>query len=62
MEIVFLNGPTPASFSFIFGLFQANINTIFTTNQCEKNIQMSIQYTYSVGIQTYDLSNMSRHP
>ena len=26
---------SPASFSFIFGLFQAN-NTIFTTNQCEK--------------------------
>ena len=22
------NGPSPASFSFIFGLFQANINTI----------------------------------
>ena len=34
--IVFLNnGPNPASFSFIFGLFQTN-NTIFTTNQCEK--------------------------
>ena len=33
---VFLNGPSPASFSFIFGLFQTNINTIFTTNQCEK--------------------------
>ena len=29
------NGPSPASFSFIFGLFQTN-NTIFTTNQCEK--------------------------
>ena len=26
----------PASFSFIFDLFQTNINTIFTTNQCEK--------------------------
>ena len=31
------NGPAPASFSFIFGLFQTNI-----TNICEK---MSIQYT-----------------
>ena len=29
------SGPCPASFSFIFGLFQKN-NTIFTTNQCEK--------------------------
>ena len=28
------NGPIPASYSFIFGLFQTN-NTIFTTNQCE---------------------------
>ena len=37
---LFLNGPSPASFSFIFGLFQTN-NTIFTTNICEK---MSIQY------------------
>ena len=26
------NGPTPASFSFIFGLFQTNIITIFTTD------------------------------
>ena len=31
----FLNGPTLASFSFIFGLFQSN-NTFFTTNKCEK--------------------------
>ena len=35
------NGPTPASFLFILGLFQANIITIFTTNICEKN---SIEY------------------
>ena len=35
-------GPSPASFSFICGLFQTN-NTIFTTNQCIKNV-MSIQY------------------
>ena len=32
---LFLYGPTPASF-FIFWSFQTNINTIFTTNQCEK--------------------------
>ena len=30
------NGPTPASFFFIFGLFQTNIITIFTTDLCEK--------------------------
>ena len=30
------NGPSTASFSFIFGLFQTNNKTIFTTNQCEK--------------------------
>ena len=29
------NGPSPASFSFIFGLFKQTIQ-IFTTNQCEK--------------------------
>ena len=29
----FLNGPTPASFLFIFGLFK---QTILTTNECEK--------------------------
>ena len=39
---VFLNRPTPASFSFIFGLFQTNVDIIFTMNQCEK---MSNQYT-----------------
>ena len=37
----FLKGPTPASFSFIFGLFKQTLQ-IFTTNICEK---MSIQYT-----------------
>ena len=31
---LFLNGPTPVSFSFIFSLF--NKHEIFTTNQCEK--------------------------
>ena len=34
-EISFLNGPSPASSSFIFGLCQTN-NTICTTNHCEK--------------------------
>ena len=31
----FLNGPTPASFSFTFGLFKQTLQ-IFTTNICEK--------------------------
>ena len=31
------NGPSPASFSFIFGPPQTNIDIIFTTNQCEKS-------------------------
>ena len=35
------NRPTPASFSFIFGLFKQTLQ-IFNTNICEK---MSIQYT-----------------
>ena len=39
---VFLNGPSPASFSFIFGLFNKQYITIFTANQCEKS-QSSIQ-------------------
>ena len=29
-SISFLNGPTPASFSFIFGLFKQTKNTMFT--------------------------------
>ena len=32
----FLNGPYPASFSFIFGLFKQTNSSIFTTNICEK--------------------------
>ena len=40
-DTFFKNGPTPASFSFIFGLFQTN-NIILTENQYDK---MSIQYT-----------------
>ena len=39
----FLNGPTPFSFFVYFQSFQTNINTIFTTNQCEK-CPSSIQY------------------
>ena len=44
---VFLtNGPTPASFSFIFGLFKQN----------------KVHTVYGAGIRTHDLLNMSRHP
>ena len=52
------NGPSPASFSFIFGLFQTN-NTIFTTNQCEK---CQVHPVSSARIRTHDLWNMSRLP
>ena len=38
---VFLNWPTPASFSFILGLFKQTLQ-IFTTDLCEK---ISIQFT-----------------
>ena len=34
-DILFKNGPSPASFTFIFALFQVNI-TNFKINQCEK--------------------------
>ena len=39
---VFLNGPSPASFSFIFGLFQTNINTILqqiNVKKCPSSIR-----------------------
>ena len=39
----FLNGPTSASFSFIFGLFNQTIQFFQQINV--KNVQMSIQYT-----------------
>ena len=35
MYMIFFNGPTPASFLFIFGIFKQTIQ-FFTTNQCEK--------------------------
>ena len=41
-DTVFLNGPSPASFSFIFGLFQTNINTILeqiNVKKCPSSIQ-----------------------
>ena len=41
------NGPTPASFSFIFRFFQT-INTILTTNQCEKMACPSIIWRWDL--------------
>ena len=51
-DITFLkNGPNPASFLFIFGLFQTN-NTIFTINQCEK---CHLHPVSGAGIRTHEL-------
>ena len=52
------NRPNPASFLFIFSLFQTN-NTIFTTNQCEK---CHVHPVSSAGIRTHDLWNVSLLP
>ena len=41
-KIIFVNGSTPASFSFIFGLLQTNINTIL--HQIKLINVISIQY------------------
>ena len=46
----FLNGPSPASFSFI-QYFQTNI---FTTNKCK-----NVHPVYGAGIETHDLWNVS---
>ena len=53
----FLNGPSPASFSFIFGLFQTNINTILQ----QINVK-NVHPVYSTGIRTHDLQNLSLLP
>ena len=55
---IFLNGPNPASFSFILGLFQTN-NTIFTTNKYEK---CHVHPVSGAGIGTHDLWNVSLLP
>ena len=53
----FLNGPSPASFSFIFGRFQTNINTIL------KQINVKNVHTvYGAGIWTHNLQNTSIFP
>ena len=50
--INFINGPFPASFSFIFGLFQTNIAILQQINV--KNVHP----VYGTGIRTHDLKNM----
>ena len=47
----------PASFSFIFGLFQTNINTILQ----QINVK-NVHPVYGTGIRTHDLLNMSLLP
>ena len=51
-KILFLNGPTPASISFIFGLFKQTL-------QFFKQINLKKR---PFGIRTHNLSNMSRLP
>ena len=50
------NGPTPASFAFIFGLFKQTVHFLQQIN--EKNIHP----VYGTGIMNHDLSEMSRQP
>ena len=55
---VFLNGPTPASFLFIFGLFKQAIHFLQQINVKKCHVYPK----YGAGIRTHDLSNMSRLP
>ena len=58
-EYVFLNGPTLASFSFIFGLFKQ------TSLQFLQQINVKkchFHPVYGAGIQTHDLWNVSLLP
>ena len=48
------NGPSPACFSFIFGLFQTHIDTILQ----QINVK-NVHSVYGAGIQTHDLWNVS---
>ena len=54
---VLKNGPSPASFSFIFGLFQTNINTILQ----QINVK-NVHPVYGTGIRTHDLKIVSLLP
>ena len=52
---VIKNGPTPASFSYIFSVFKQTLQFLQQINV--KNVHP----LYSAGIQTHNLSNMSCH-
>ena len=47
ISVVFKNGPYSASFLFIFGLFQTNINTIFSENMSNQFSVMGFEPTAS---------------
>ena len=53
-SLVLKNGPSLASFSFIFSLFQTNI-TNFTTIQCEHSIQYTVMGFELNNLQTVSL-------
>ena len=55
--LFFLNGPSPAAFSFIFGPYQANINTILQ----QINV-INVHPVYGTGIRTHDLKIVSLLP
>ena len=52
----YFNGPSPASFSFIFGFFSNKLQLLQTINGID------IHPVYGAGIRTHDLLNMSRLP
>ena len=54
--LFFLNGPTPASFSFIFGLFKQTLQSL---QQIYVN---NVHPVYGARIRTHDLWNMSLFP
>ena len=56
-NVFFKNWPTPASFSFIFGLFQTNIITIL-----QQIYVKNVHPVYGAGIRTHDLWNVSLFP
>ena len=53
----FFNGPSPASFSIIFGLFPTSINTILQQISVK-----NVHPVYGTGIRTHDLNNVSLLP
>ena len=56
--LIFLDGPTPASFTFIFGLFKQTIQFLQQINvkKCQ------LHPVYGTRIQTHDFRNMNLLP